>query len=150
MAKPSRIDKKLEQIGYAQRYERRKDVSTAGKMPIIFLEYYLKDSVTFWSDTDKASTAISRLVSLYCIDFETGEFGIKAEYEQEEDAFDDESYDVYDNKLTISALGGGRSYGYILRTLPASDLDLFVKKAKELKRAYMWKHRLARIFGRGV
>ncbi len=136
----SKIDKQIEKLGYSVYQIDRADVKLASDLntPITFLEYVRKSSENYYARTEKELMSVTvtdyNYVEIFCTNLESGRFSIRVSYET-------------DNKP--SALGGDREYGTSVRSMPVEELDIFLKKARQLQRKLKRHQRLLKIFKRG-
>ena len=119
-----KIDKIIANHGYyVRRTQQLEWLDGFPKSPTTFIEY-----VKNTGPEDKF------IVQLIISDVQTNEFSIRTLYEAGE---------------RTGASGGGREYGTVIYSMPFEELDMFSKKAKELKKQLKRRKFIHNIFGRG-
>lgn len=128
------VDKLIEEKGYKVARTEYFDgwLDGAFKRPIIFIEYIKDTRETFWADNDPVELGAKIIVDIVIDHIDIPEYRIRVNYE---------GYHP--------SLGGGREYGTIISSCPSSDMQLFVKKTKQLSRQYKRLTRIHKLFGRG-
>lgn len=130
----TKLDKQISDKGFQIRQVERVDwIDVSFEKPITFVEYVYPNQQTLYSDNVAHTMDMTSFVQIILSDESTGRFSLRVFYEAQSNA----------------AFGGGREYGTIVRWINAEDLEIFVRKAKELQRQYTRKTRIHRIFGRG-
>ena len=132
----SRIDKQIVSIGYKIREIERSEnwIDSTEATPIIYLEYFKSSTQTYWAEKIEVTLEDKTFVQIFCLDFKTGKFGIRVSYESEP---------------KNSALGADHEYGTIVRSMPTSELQIFIKKANQLSRKFRFREFVTHIFKRG-
>ena len=132
----SKIDKRIKELGYSiHTIDHDMDLlESNGYAPIIDIEYVRKSSNLYRADNTVVTLTDKIFVYIFLTSYKTLEYGIKVSYEADKGP---------------AALGGDREYGTTIRSMPISELEIFLKEAKRLQRRYRRRVKLQKLFKRG-
>ena len=108
------VDKTIEKRGWTV-------YRTIGDILPTYIEYHYSDKHALWADTNLIENEGEFAVKIFLVDIYEGEYAMNSQYCIE---------------VNTAASGGDREYGHLLRGMTQSDIKIFYRKMKQLRRHY--------------